>query len=56
MKANSKSLSYSIKKDLYLQIAQLKSKLNELIDYHKTFEVVQYVEQQREWLQKLFQA
>ncbi|CAK57684.1 unnamed protein product (macronuclear) [Paramecium tetraurelia] len=65
MNSNSKTLSNSIKKDLYLQACKLKenpidseaeSQLNELIDSLKTSEIVQYVEQQREWLQKLFQA
>ncbi|CAD8188658.1 unnamed protein product [Paramecium octaurelia] len=65
MNSNSKTLSNSIKKDLYLQACKLKEnpidseaeiQLNELIDSLKTSEIVQYVEQQREWLQKLFQA
>ncbi|CAD8093006.1 unnamed protein product [Paramecium primaurelia] len=65
MNSNSKSLSNSIKRDLYQQACKLKensidseaeSQLNELIDSLKTSEIIEYVEKQREWLQKLFQA
>ncbi|CAK94578.1 unnamed protein product (macronuclear) [Paramecium tetraurelia] len=65
MNSNSKSLSNSIKKDLYQQACKLKensidseaeSQLNELIDSLKTSEIIQQVEAQREWLQKIFQA
>ncbi|CAD8198185.1 unnamed protein product [Paramecium octaurelia] len=65
MNSNSKSLSNSIKKDLYQQACKLKensidseaeSQLNELIDSLKTSEIIQQVEAQREWLHKIFQA